>query len=88
MKTDKQACHVRGCCIDSFNILSHTAGWNNNKHLFINSAFLLFRATNPMFGNNRKLEQFSIPFDTFFRKKKVKIEQFLKEQFEAEIAKR
>ena len=46
-KSDKQAPHDRGRCVDSFKILAHNAGWNNNKYIFL-IAFLLFRATNPL----------------------------------------
>ena len=48
-KSDEQACHVSGRCIDSFKILSHTTGWNNHKpwHVFLRS-FLLLRAANQL----------------------------------------
>ena len=48
-KSDEQACHVSGRCIDSFKILSHITGWNNYKpwHVFLRS-FLLLRAANQL----------------------------------------
>ena len=46
-KNDKQARHVRGCCIDSFKFFSLDG--NNSKHIFSAILHLLFRASNPLY---------------------------------------